>query len=622
MFSAKKSSSRKSTQLNPWRKARKLLAPKSGKEFRPRLSMRIWLTALFVLVTALAAITAYRIVHPILYETLNRSSEAAFKQVGDQFEAQVQRLRERDEALTEQRISAFARSHGLQWGIVKGEGGIQTQGNLDDWSASAVKRAIEEPRRPSDEMEQIETGVHKGQRQATYAYPIDVEIEGKTEPRAVVFVKFFTKNDVENVESALRNIEHLALLAGGLALLIAGFAGYFAAVLISRRVSRLGLAAEHLAAGNFDERIQTRIEDEVGALGETFNAMAVSLKGAFDQIEQEKERGSAILDGMTDAVIGVDRDLNAVFLNPRARKLLESSDHAFHNRLQEVLAKTRYSGPVTEPEARAGDRIIEIRAAPLEDGALAILRDVTEERHMQRVKAEFIANASHELKTPLTALSGYLEMLEDEEDEEVRSEFLDDMRVQTERLQSLARTLLDLSRLDANAVTFRKEEVDLEDFLHGLRRDFGYTGRPLNIVAEEDVPPVETDPIQLHRALAILVDNAIKYSDENSPIELGLAREDGGVTISVSDRGCGIPEAEIPHIFDRFYRAQGSSRADGTGLGLALAREITDHLGGEIQVQSRPDAGSTFSVLLPLASGSPTANGSSRQGTFEPRPEV
>jgi signal transduction histidine kinase len=611
MFSVKERSSGKSQDLNLWRRARKRLASKTESEFRPRLSMRIWLTALFVLVTAFAAITAYEIVHPILRETLNRSSEAAFKQVGDQFEDQVQRLRERGEPVTEQRINAFARSHGLQWGIVRAEDGKLTQGNLDDWSPGPVRRAVEAPRRPSEDMDPVETGVHKGQLQATYAYPINVDVEGRAEPqpRAIVFVKFFTESDVENVRAALSNIEQLALLAGALALLIAGFVGYLAAVLISRRVSRLGLAAENLAAGNFDARITTRVEDEVGSLGATFNAMAVSLKGAFDQIEQEKERGRAILDGMTDAVVGVDRDLNPVFLNPRARKLLESSDYAFHNRLQEVLAKTRYSGPVTESAAKAGDRVIEIRAAPLEDGALAILRDVTEERHMQRVKAEFIANASHELKTPLTALSGYLEMLEDEEDERVRAEFLNDMRTQTERLQSLARTLLDLSRLDANAVTFRTEEVDLEDLLYGLRRDFGYTGRQLNIRAEDDVPPVETDPNQLHRAIAILVDNALKYSDEGSPVDLGLSREDGRVIISVTDRGCGIPESEIPHIFDRFYRAQGSSRADGTGLGLALAHEITDHLGGEIQVHSRPDTGSIFCVLLPLAAG-PGTNGS------------
>jgi signal transduction histidine kinase len=622
MFSAKKRASGKGPASNPWHKARKLLARKG--EFKPRLSMRIWLTALFVLVTAVAAITAYRIVHPILFETLNRSSEAAFKQVGDQFEEQVQRLREQGEDLNEQRISAFARSHGLQWGIVDADSHQIPGGNLDDWSVGLVNRAFEEPRRPRDTMVPIETGVHKGQLQATYAYPIDVKVEGKDEyqPKAVVFVKYYTQSDIENVRSALNTIERLALLAGALALLIAGFAGYFAAVLISRRISRLGLAAENLAAGHFDERITSSVEDEVGSLGETFNAMAVSLKGAFEQIEQEKERGSAILNGMTDAVIGVNRELEPVFLNPRAKKLLESSDHVFHNRLQEVLAKTRYSGPVTDPAAEAGDRLIEIRAAPLEDGALAILRDVTEDLHMQRVKAEFIANASHELKTPLTALSGYLEMLEDEEDERVRAEFLTDMRVQTERLQNLARTLLDLSRLDANAVIFRSEDVDLEDLLYGLRRDFGYTGRELNINADPDVPPVQTDPNQLHRALAILVDNALKYSDEGSPVDLRLSRQDGGMAISVTDRGCGIPEREIPHIFDRFYRAQGSSRADGTGLGLALAHEIIDHLGGDIEVTSSPNAGSIFTVLLPLTSSSPNVNGSLRPESLKSLPEV
>ena len=219
-----------------------------------------------------------------------------------------------------------------------------------------MKRAIEEPRRPSDGKEPIKTGRYKGQQRATYAYPIDVEVEGKDEPqpRAVVFVKYYTQSDIENVRAALNTIERLALLAGALALLIAGFAGYFAAVLISRRISRLGLAAENLAAGHFDERITSSVEDEVGSLGETFNAMAVSLKGAFEQIEQEKERGSAILNGMTDAVIGVNRELEPVFLNPRAKKLLEASDHAFHNRLQEVLAKTRYSGPVTDPAAGRG----------------------------------------------------------------------------------------------------------------------------------------------------------------------------------------------------------------------------------------------------------------------------
>jgi signal transduction histidine kinase len=571
------------------------LLPGRGVGRRPRISIQLWLTALFLLVTTFAGITAYSIIYPRLEYTLQQLAEAGIEQVGEQFEDQLQF----DPSLSEERIITFATSRGVNWGIVSEDGDI-LRGNPGDYDTSAVQMATEQE--VSDTaLEPIASGDRRGQTLATYAAPIRVPDESGM--AAIVFTRYYTESDIANAVEALKRINQFALLAGALALLIAGFTGYVVANLISRRLNRLDVAARRLAAGNFEERITTRIEDEVGSLGETFNAMASSLKGAFRQVGQEKERGQVILDGMTDAVVGVDKDLNATFLNPRARELLENADFAFHDRLQEVLAKSRFSGPVTEPEAEAGDRIIEIRAAPLEDGALAILRDVTEERQIDRAKAEFIANASHELKTPLFALSGYLEMLEDEEDEEVRMAFLKDMQSQTERLKSLARTLLDLSRLDANAVTFRLEDVDLEELLHEIKRDFAYTGREIRIHAQDDVPPVRTDPIQLQRMLAILLDNALKYSggsEGESPVDLDLHRENGHALVSVRDRGCGIPESEIPHIFDRFYRAQGSSRADGTGLGLALAGEISHHLGGDIFVQSEPNRGSTFSVELPL----------------------
>ena len=567
---------------------------------KPQISIQLWLTALFLLVTAFAGITAYFIVTPILGNTLEQSAKAGFEQVGEQFEVKLQK----DTRLTEQEIGAFATNRGVQWGIVRLDGEV-LRGDLGDYNTNAVKDALADEY-PETELKQIESGEREGQTLATYAAPIQVAGETNT---AIVFTRYYIDTDIENADAAMRNITNMALFAGVLALLIAGFSGYVVANLISRRLNRLDVAAKRLASGNFDERITTSIEDEVGSLGETFNAMASSLKGAFRQVEQEKARGQAILDGMTDAVVGVDNDLNATFLNPRAREVLENSDPAFHDRLQEILAKSRFSSsPVAEPEAEAGDRIIEIRAAPLVDGALAILRDVTEERQIERAKAEFIANASHELKTPLFALSGYLEMLEDEEDEEVRDAFLKDMQAQTDRLKNLARTLLDLSRLDANAVTFRLEEVDLEDLLHEIRRDFAYTGREINIHAEKGVPPVKTDPIQLRRMLAILLDNALKYSggpEGVDPVELDLHHENGHALVSVTDRGCGIPEAEIPYIFDRFYRAQGSSRADGTGLGLALAGEISQRLGGDIYVESKRNAGSTFSAVLPLAENTP-----------------
>ena len=599
MFSAKKKPDRE-----PRRRGPKLPSLEAIEGLRPRLSIRVWLTVLFVLVTAISAVAAYTIVRPILDTSLSRASDATFGQVAEQWDAQIRR----NGNPTPQDIENFAETRNLEWGIIRmdGERGIlPLRGDPDLEPIYGVVKNSVETQEPRWNTQSAPAGVHTGQRQATYAVPIRISGEQDT---AIVFNRFYAENDIENAEATLNNIEGLALLAAGLALLIAGFAGYFAAVLISRRVDRLNVAAESLAAGNFDERINTHVGDELGSLASSFNAMAASMKYAFGQIEQEKERGNAILDGMTDAVVGVDKDLEPTFQNPRARRLLESVPHDFLVRLQEILAKTRYSGPVHEPEVEAGDRIIDVRADPLEDGALAILRDVTEERRVQRSKADFIANASHELKTPIAALSISLELLEDEEDERLRTEFLNDMRSQTERLKSLAQTLLDLSRLDANAVTFRSEEVYLEDLLHELRRDFGFTGRPVNIKVQEDVPPVEADPNQLHRTLTILVDNAIKYSEDGSPVNLELSRENGHAVVSVTDRGCGIPEGEIPHIFDRFYRVQDSSRADGTGLGLALAREITDHLGGKIRVESQPETGSTFSVLLPLAETSRNPN--------------
>jgi signal transduction histidine kinase len=572
---------------------RRLLPARSAGR-RPRISIKLWLTILFLLVTAFAVGTAYSIVYPRLERTLQQSAEASFRQVGDRFQEQLQP----DPRLTEQYIRVYAISRGVQWGIVRADGS-DVKGDPRDYDLDVVKKALAQGA-PDTGLKAVGSGDRKGQTLATYAVPIRVPGESST---ALVFTRYYTESDIEDAGAAIRKINGLALLAGALALLMAGFSGYVVANLISRRLNRLDVAARRLAAGNFEERITTSIKDEVGSLGETFNAMASSLKGAFREVGQEKARGQAILDGMTDAVIGVDKSLNATFLNPRARELLENSDPSFHNRLQELLAKSRFSGPVTEPEAEAGERIIEIRAAPLGDGALAILRDVTEQRQIEHAKAEFIANASHELKTPLFALSGYLEILEDEEDEEVRETFLKEMQGQTERLQNLARTLLDLSRLDANAVTFRLEEVDLEELLHELKRDFAYTGRQINIRAEGDIPPVETDPIQLRRMLAILLDNALKYSggpEGDEPVDLDLHRQNGHALVSVVDHGCGIPEAEIPYIFDRFYRAQGSSRADGTGLGLALAWEIAQHLGGDIYVQSEQNVGSTFSAVLPI----------------------
>jgi HAMP domain-containing protein len=235
----------------------------------PRLSIRVWLTVLFVLVTAVSAVTAYGIVRPILEDSLSRASEATFRQVAEQWDAQIRR----DAGPTAQDIQNFAETRNLQWGIVR----LEPEANRivplrgdDDLNPiyGVVERAVENGvskwnTQPAPE------GLHGGQLQATYAVPIRgvTDRQGREiENTAIVFNRYYTESDIENAEAALNNIEGLALIAGGLALLIAGFSGYFAAVLISRRVDRLNVAAERLAAGNLDERINSHVGDELGSL--------------------------------------------------------------------------------------------------------------------------------------------------------------------------------------------------------------------------------------------------------------------------------------------------------------------------------------------------------------------
>lgn len=293
MFSAKGRTFGREPGPTSWRKNRRRISSMLNKGLKPRIGMRIWLTAMFVMVTAFAAIVAYEIVRPIFEDTLNRASQARFEEVAEQFED----LLRRDNQPNVAQLESFAVTRGLQWGIVKAENGTKLLGDRDlqDWHAGVVKNAVKSEN-PKMKLEEIQSGPRAGQILATYAVPINAVDATGEEGTAIVFSEFFTESDIENVDAALDSIERIALLAGALALALAGVAGYLAATLISRRISRLGVAAERLAAGNFDERIETHVEDEVGSLGATFNAMAASLKGAFDQIKQEKERGSAILD--------------------------------------------------------------------------------------------------------------------------------------------------------------------------------------------------------------------------------------------------------------------------------------------------------------------------------------
>ena len=232
-------------------------------------------------------------------------------------------------------------------------------------------------------------------------------------------------------------------------------------------------------------------------------------------------------------------------------------------------------------------------------------RTVDELREFNRMKGEFVAVVSHELRTPVTALIGYAKTLrqpEFESDESLRAEFLDRMVRQGDRLLRLVENLLTASNLENNQIALTLGRVLFEDACREAAEGLGTDGERIEMNVPADLPILLTDRQLLGRVLSNLLDNALKYSPEGTPCELGARIEDGTLVFWVVDRGVGIPPERLERIFDRFYQVDSSTTRAfrGAGLGLSLARDLLDHLGGTIEVASEPGSGSTFTVRLPV----------------------
>jgi signal transduction histidine kinase len=256
-----------------------------------------------------------------------------------------------------------------------------------------------------------------------------------------------------------------------------------------------------------------------------------------------------------------------------------------------------------------GERTLEAFTYAVRGGrsfdSIVVLRDVTEEARLERARRDFVANASHEFKTPLFSIAGVLEVLDEEGlDPQERQEFLRLMKEQVERLQTLSLRLLDLSQVDAGAVRLRMGVADATTLAHSVLAEFHTRAVERHVRAEIVAPPdmaaVWCDEERLAQVLRALLDNAIKYTPDGGTVEVRVGAADGQVTIAVADNGGGIPGDELTRVFDRFYRGSASRAAKaGTGLGLSIARDLTGLMGGTLVAESRVGVGSRFTITLP-----------------------
>jgi len=425
-------------------------------------------------------------------------------------------------------------------------------------------------------------------------------------------------------------IRRVLLLGGLVALAVALGIGLFVAHRVTRPVIQMQSVARAMSAGDFSARAPIRSPDEIGQLGRALNVMAASLQDKLEDVQHERAKIAAILDGMVEGVIAVDGRDHVLLLNERARGMLWVARGRGEGKpflevvrnvdLHELLRQTRAARegvPSRRELILPGlvERRLQANAVPLrlvadEVGVVMVLHDLTELRRLEQVRTEFVANVSHELRTPLTAIQGYLETLLGGalEDRAHARRFLEIVARHTERLGRLLNDLTDLSNIELGKVSLRIEPTTLGevvDSVIGIIRPRAQSGGvTLEAALAPDVPPVKADRDRLAQILINLVDNAVKYTPAGGHVTVSAhATPPGMVEIAVRDTGVGIPAADLPRITERFYRVDKarSRELGGTGLGLAIVKHLVIAHGDELRITSEVDKGTIVRFTLPAA---------------------
>jgi two-component system phosphate regulon sensor histidine kinase PhoR len=453
---------------------------------------------------------------------------------------------------------------------------------------------------------------------------VAVVLKEQDAPVAVVRVAV----PLTEIDRALRSIYVNMLWAG---LVIAAGAAVLS-LLISRRISQpiVGIEriAQRFAAGELDVRIPTPDSVELAALAGSLNKMAAQLGERITTITEQRNELDAVLSSMAEGVFAVENKGRIVSVNPAAAQLLDIDPAQAHGRyveeivrnadLQEFVRQTLAGVQPAETDISLpihGDRSFRLHAAGLTDargrrsGAVIVLNDMTRIRRLEAVRRDFVANVSHELKTPVTSIQGFVEALVDGgvKDPTQVERYLGIIARHASRLNAIIDDLLTLSRLEEagerRALRFDVGPVKpvIEEAIHlsGVKAD---EKRMTIDLACDDTLEARINPPLLEQAVINLIDNAVKYSPEGSPIRIEVRKDETEVSIAVIDEGCGIPPEHLPRIFERFYVVDQSRsrKLGGTGLGLAIVKHIAQVHGGRVTVESTPGKGSTFTIHLPV----------------------
>ena len=409
-------------------------------------------------------------------------------------------------------------------------------------------------------------------------------------------------------------------------MLAAGFSLYVSQR-INRPITEMQQGAGRFAKGDLTYRLDVPQLEEFGALAKAMNAMASQLHSRIYTITEQRNELEAVLTGMVEAVIVVSSEERILRLNQAAEKLFQIREEKVKNRpVQEAIRNTDLNRFVADSlnsdESIERDLVLvgdtdvflQVNGVRLKDadgrsiGALVVLDDVTRLKTLEKIRRDFVANVSHELKTPVTSIKGFLETLKEGaiRDPENAERFLDIIMRHTDRLSAIIEDLLSLSRIEQNTEKGEVaiEERPIQDVFDSVERAVRSRAEDKKIKLEfalDDSIVAVINRTLLEQAIVNLVDNALKYSEPDSTIRIVSEQSAEQITIRVEDQGCGIPKEHLARIFERFYRVDKarSRKVGGTGLGLAIVKHIAQAHGGSVEVESSPGRGSTFSIHLP-----------------------
>jgi two-component system phosphate regulon sensor histidine kinase PhoR len=424
-------------------------------------------------------------------------------------------------------------------------------------------------------------------------------------------------SDLSQVNALVRRAQLAVATAALAALLIGTLASLITARSIARPLTGLATAARAIASGERPRFPRSGIPD-IDTLVQTLREMHHQLADRFDALRHGQAESAALVEAMVEGVLAADGKGRIVTANSAARRLL---GYATDDPLPDLQELFRAKGArdvvrqVTEGvsiegrELELDGRMLLVSARPLNSGgAVLVLHDVTDVRRLEAIRRDFVANVSHELKTPLTSIAGYAETLvSDPPDEATSRRFLEIVLGNARRMQRLVDDLLDLSRIESGRWQPRKEPVDIgtvaREAWAPLAERGAHRGMSLSVAIDPDAAEVPADAEGLRQVLTNLFDNALRYTPAGGTIAVHTGKQEGGLAVMVSDTGPGIPHEHLSRVFERFYRVDPSrSREEGgTGLGLAIVRHLVEAHGGTVRAESELGEGTTITCWFPPA---------------------